>query len=217
MIVVVGNPIARAADLGGGLAGTAVRTAVAAARAGAAVQLVGKTGEDSLADEVLIALAAAGVGHVAMLRDPDRPTPLELLDEARPSPSTMLDGDDDPAVAIVPAAPGDRPTLDAGDVELALGYLPDQRVIVVAEPQTDAVVAAVAEAADFAGAQLVVVTAASSQRPDRALVLEPPADDRDGVFSLLLAELAVLLDTGASPDEALRALTARAGASSTPD
>lgn len=212
MIVVVGNPIGRAAELGGGVDGTAARAAIAAARAGADVQLVGKTGEDPLGDEVLIALAAAGVGHVAMLRDPDHPTPLTVPEDEAASPAAMLEGDDEPGVAVVPADPARRPALDAADVELALRYLPDQRVIVVAEPQTDAVVAAVAEAADYAGARLVVVASASSQRPAGALVVEAPADDRDGMFGALLGELAVLLDSGASPDEALRGLAARAGA-----
>jgi sugar/nucleoside kinase (ribokinase family) len=217
MIVVVGNPIGRAVELGGGVDGTAARTAIAAARGGGDVQLVGKTGEDPLGDEVLMALAAAGVGHVAMLRDPDHPTPLAVAAGDASPPSAMLDGDNDPPVAIVPPDPADRPALEAADVELALRYLPDQRVIVVAEPQTDAVVAVVADAADYAGAQLVVVASASSQRPARALVIEPPTDDRDGVFGSLLGELAVLLESGASPDEALRGLAARAGATPAAD
>ena len=212
MIVVVGNPIGRAVELGGGVDGTAARTAIAAARGGGDVQLVGKTGEDPLGDEVLMALAAAGVGHVAMLRDPDHPTPRAVAAGDASPPSAMLDGDSEPPVAIVPADPADRPALEAADVELALRYLPDQRVIVVAEPQTDAVVAVVADAADYAGAQLVVVASARSQRPVRALVIEPPMDDRDGLFGSLLGELAVLLESGASPDEALRGLAARAGA-----
>jgi sugar/nucleoside kinase (ribokinase family) len=212
MIVVVGNPIGRAVELGGGVDGTAARTAIAAARGGGDVQLVGKTGEDPLGDEVLMALAAAGVGHVAMLRDPDHPTPLAVPADDTSPPSAMLDGDDEPLVAIVPSDPADRPTLEAADVELALRYLPDQRVIVVAEPQTDAVVAVVADAADYAGAQLVVVASASAQRPARALVIEALMDDRDGLFGALLGELAVLLESGASPDEALRGLADRAGA-----
>jgi sugar/nucleoside kinase (ribokinase family) len=211
MIVVVGNPVGRAAELGGGVGGTAARAAIAAARAGADVQLVGKTGEDALGEEVLLALTAAGVGHAAILRDPDHATPLAVPGDDEP-PSAMLDGDDQARFAIVPADPGDRPALEAADVELALSYLPDQRVIVVAEPQTDGVVAAVSEAADYAGARLVLVASASSQRPASALVIEPPADDRDGMFGSLLGELAVLLEGGASPEEALRGLAVRAGA-----
>jgi hypothetical protein len=159
-----------------------------------------------------MALAAAGVGHVAMLRDPDHPTPLAVPTGDAAPPPAMFDGDAEPLVAVVPANPADRPTLDAADVELALRYLPDQRVIVVAEPQTDAVVAVVADAADYAGAHLVVVASASSQRPARALVIEAPMDDRDGLFGSLLGELAVLLESGASPDEAVRGLADRAGA-----
>jgi sugar/nucleoside kinase (ribokinase family) len=212
MIVVVGNPIGRATELGGGVEGPAARAAIAAARGGGDVQLVGKTGEDPLGDAVLMALTSAGVGHVAMLRDPERATPLAVLDERGQTTASMLDGDDEPRVAITPADPRDWPALDAADVELALSYLPDQRVIVVADPQSDAVVAAIGDAAEYAGARLVVVVSASSQRPAGALVVEAPADDRDGMFAALLGELAVLLDRGASPDEALRGLAARAGA-----
>jgi ribokinase len=216
MIVIVGNPIGRAAQLGGGVDGIAARAAIAAARRGAQVQLVGKTGEDPLGDEVLMALAAAGVGHAAMLRDPDHPTPLAVPEE-EPATTAMLDGDAEPRVSVVPPDAAERPVLEPGDVELALRYLPDQGVIVIAEPQPDAVVAAVREAADYAGAHLVVVAAATSPRPARALVVEAPAGDADGMFGSLLGELAVLLDSGASPDDALRRLAARAEATPAPE
>ena len=39
------------------------------------VQLVGRVGEDPAGEATLLALARDGIGHVATLRDPARPTP----------------------------------------------------------------------------------------------------------------------------------------------
>ena len=75
MIVVVGSPIAEPvgpAIRAGGLGADIARRATAS---GAAVQIVGRVGEDAAGDEVLLSLAAAGIGHVAVLREPGRPTP----------------------------------------------------------------------------------------------------------------------------------------------
>jgi ribokinase len=210
MIVVIGNPVARTAELGGGVEGVAARTALAVARAGVDVQLVGKIGEDPAGDAVLMALAAGGVGHVAMLRDPTRPTPVAVPGQ-QPASAAMLDGDDEPALAVIPADPREHPALEPADVELALRYLPDQRVIVVAEPQPEAVVAVVAEAAQYGGAQLVVVASPGSPHAGDAIVVEPPAES-GGMFASLLGELAVLLERGSTPDEALRRLAALVGA-----
>ena len=87
MIVVIGSPIGRLDDGVVVASGMASRVALAAAGAGRTVQLVGKTGDDPTADGVVLDLAAGGVGHVALLRDAGRATPLE------PMPA----GDDDAA------------------------------------------------------------------------------------------------------------------------
>jgi hypothetical protein len=75
VIVVVGQPVLR--NLGDRVdaVGSAARIATAAAGGGSTVQLVGKVGEDPDGDVLVLALAAAGVGHVAVLRDPSRRTP----------------------------------------------------------------------------------------------------------------------------------------------
>src|SRR3954452_23161821 len=101
MIVVIGNPVARARDLGAGVDGVAAQIALAAARAEADVQLVGKIGEDAAGDAVLMALAAGGVGHVAMLRDPGRGTPVATAGPA-PASAAMLDGDDERPLVVIP-------------------------------------------------------------------------------------------------------------------
>ena len=69
MIVVVGTPAWRPTEPAAP-AGLACGIALAAAAHGAAVELVGRTGDDPAGDALLIALAHAGVGHVARLRDP---------------------------------------------------------------------------------------------------------------------------------------------------
>ncbi|MEJ7697521.1 MAG: hypothetical protein WKF78_13100 [Candidatus Limnocylindrales bacterium] len=43
--------------------------AVAAVRGGARVELISKIGDDAIGDELSLALAGAGIGHVATLRD----------------------------------------------------------------------------------------------------------------------------------------------------
>ena len=73
MIVVVGVP-AWDGSMKGGAAGRACEIALAAAAAGSGVELVGRTGDDDAGDALVLALAAGGVGHVALLRDPARPT-----------------------------------------------------------------------------------------------------------------------------------------------
>ena len=108
MIVVVGQPVLR--NLGDRVVavGSAARIATAAAAGGSTVQLVGKVGEDPDGDVLVLALAAAGVGHVAVLRDPSRRTP-RLVAPARDA------GDAADAVRAGDAAGAGR-AAGAGDV-----------------------------------------------------------------------------------------------------
>lgn len=209
MIVVVGNPIARAPDSGGGLAGIPAQAAAAAVRAGAAVQLVGKAGEDRAGDDLMLALARAGVGHVALLRDPAHATPIadavdpvdELVDSPAEPPRVRPDA-------------GDRPSLDAADVELALRYLADYTTVVVAEPQPAALVTIVADAAAFAGAALVLVVDGAGSEPAppaSAVVFEAPTADPDGAFATMLGELAAAIDRGTPVAAAFREIEGRLG------
>src|SRR6185436_19279643 len=90
VIVVVGNPVARAAVDGPALAaGRPVRVAIAAVAAGATAQIVGRVGEDPAGEAALLDLARHGVGHAAILRDPSRPTPVL----AAPGDDDALDAD----------------------------------------------------------------------------------------------------------------------------
>jgi ribokinase len=216
VIVVVGLPAAGSSEAGGAAPeGTAARAALAAAAAGADVQLVGKVGDDPAGDAVLLALARGGVGHVAVLRDPARSTPtVDAVPDDDGDP--FADGDSRAAAHIAASRDGaPRPTLEAADIELALRYIADFRCLVLAEPLADPVVHAAAEAARYSGAALVVVAPsavpATWNLPAEALVLGPPDDDRDGVFARLLGDVAAAVDGGLSAPAALADVTARLG------
>ncbi|MFN8623068.1 MAG: hypothetical protein U0869_20210 [Chloroflexota bacterium] len=214
MIVVVGRPGLGAAGVGGERppAGLAALVAVAAARAGAKVELVGAVGEDPDGDSVVVALGRAGVGHAAVLRDPAGATPsAERVGGAR------------------------LPRLDAADIELGMRYLAACEVVVVADPLDEAAAGTLMDAAAYHGAQVVVVAAPGAAVPaawDRgATVLaapEPDPDDepsagRPGVGAVdeawvgLVSGFAVALESGVAPQEALKRAVAGGGWERAPD
>ena len=198
VIVVVCSPGGRIVQDRIVLAGMAGVTARAAAEAGAEVQLVGRIGDDAAADALLLQLAAAGVGHVAVLRDPARPTPLESEPvEVRPD---AVDPDDPDA-----GSPGPLHSieLDAGDVDLGLRYLTDFQVLVVLPPAAEDVVRVAVDGARWASAGLILVVEGEASPdlalPSDAIVLAAPADDPDGAFATIVGRLAAALDRGADP------------------
>jgi hypothetical protein len=195
VIVVIGSPIGRSVDDAISAAGMSSRVALAAARAGASVQVVGKTGDDATADAILLDLARGAVGHVALLRDGSRATPLE----------PVIDED---AAAEASPPPADGPAIDAADVDLGLRYLTDFSVVVLAAPATPDVVAVVSDAAGWAAARMVLIAAVGSVVPEGlpadVVVFEAPDDDPDGVFADLVGSFAAALDDGADPGEAFR-------------
>jgi len=214
VIVVVGQPALMESEHGPELAGLPARIAAAAAAQGGSVQLVGAAGEDAAGDEVVLALARAGVGHVALIRKAGHVTPVRAASDPF--------GDDLDNEAPPPAAP----PLDPGDVDLALRYLPEADVIVVAEPGSPGIFGVAAQAAGWFDARLIVLAhegaAELSGLPADSIVFEPPADDRGGAFATMVAAFAVALDSGEAPAEAFErsvagASWASASASPTPD
>lgn len=177
MIVVIGRP---RLDVGGELDGPQGRLATAAAAAGGRVELVGSVGDDADGDTVAIELGRAGVGHAALLRDPAAATPSA-------------------------SAESPLPRLEAADIELALRYLADCHVLVLAEPLSPDATAVVVEAAGYHGAALIVIrhaeTASPAGLPDSATVLESVEGD-GGAFIELVARYAVQLDAGRPASEA---------------
>jgi hypothetical protein len=213
VIVVVGQLYYRETEAGPDLDGLPARIALAAAAAGRPVQVVGKVGEDPAGDAVVLALARGGVGHVALLRDAGRGTPLtraaddealvpdDEAPEASPAPATT---------GAVPAgSPALVPALDAADVELALRYLTEFGVLVLAERCDPGVVRVASDAVAWAGASLIALVPAGETDPAGlpadAIVFEAPDDDPDGVFAATVGAFAAALDEGDDPASAFRA------------
>jgi hypothetical protein len=227
MIVIVGSPVAQPGGqqrIAGGLGAEVAR---AAAAAGAAVQLVGRVGEDAAGDQVLLDLAAAGVGHVAVLREPGRPTPTAadalIADGGSTSPDgpvlgeAMLADDDLDEASGATAGQTEPPaglSVDAGDVELALRYVPDYRVLILAADLDPAALGAVVAGAAWSGAHLVALVADGTPTdtlPEGATVLLRPAVDPDRTFATMVAGYAVALDRGDEPRAAFASVQRSGG------
>jgi hypothetical protein len=213
VIVVIGSPIGRLDDDVLAAGGTASRVALAAARLGRTVQLVGKTGDDPTADAVVLDLARGGVGHVALLRDPGRETPLETV---------WPDAIDDDAAEVDPDLRGANPApippgpaLEAADVELGLRYLTDFAVVVLAEPADPETIAVVADAARWGEARMILVVSVGQTVPDglpgEATVFESPPTDPDSAFADLVGTFAASIDEGTEPGAAFRSSIASDG------
>jgi sugar/nucleoside kinase (ribokinase family) len=202
VIVVIGSPIGRLEDQVLSAGGTASRVALAAAGLGRTVQLVGKTGDDPTADGVVLDLARSGVGHVALLRDPGRATPMEMTAPDAP------DGPDAEDEASDGVAGGPGPALEAADVDLGLRYLTDFGVVVLAEVADPATVAVVADAARWAAVRMILVVDPGKDipmgLPDDVVVFEAPAADPDGAFATVVGTFAASLDAGTEPAAAFR-------------
>jgi len=222
VIVVIGPTALRIAPSGvGSVVGTAPQIAAAAAADGATVEILTKIGEDGAAEDLLLALARARVGHLAVLRDPARPTSLAMDDVASPDddlePVLAMLAEAEAAAGRPPGSPSEPPvalTLEPADLALGLRYLRDYRVVIAVEPIADGGAAVIAEAAAFADAGLVVVAPAGLATPAAyaaATLIEAPADDPDGAFAGLVGRYAAALDRGILPAEAFRAATAAGG------
>ncbi|MGA3031101.1 MAG: hypothetical protein ABSE58_10300 [Candidatus Limnocylindrales bacterium] len=212
MIVVVGLPAyADSPDCEECAGGLAVQVAAAAKSRGGEVELVGKIGDDGAGDTVVVALGRLGVGHAALLRDPARPTPV-LTVAAADDDAAEVDAEM-PEVRLLPESPDARPALEAADVELALRYLPQAGVIVLADTLLESAVVAGAEGADFAAARLIVLLPAGATAPAvpaGAIVLEAPPED-DGSFGRLVGLFAGALDAGVEPEAAFKEAVAATG------
>jgi hypothetical protein len=103
--------------------------------------------------------------------------------------------------------------LEAADLDLALRYLPEVRVVVVVEMPAP-IVATAADRTQWSGAALIVVSRASAggavlpaELPDGAIVLEAPASDPDATFAGFVGAFAARLDAGATAADAWAATT----------
>ena len=219
MIVVLGRPSVYRPEPDGELApgGLATEIARAVAQHGGAVELAGAIGDDPEGDRVVVELGRAGIGHAAVLRDPAARTPAS--------------GVTTPAVPASLERPA--PRLEAADVELALGYLAECHVLVVADPLEPDALSAALRAADYHGAAAVIVAEAGEVDPeelgDRVTLLERPSTESapadaelpeledapapgaeetvepGNAFADFVAEYALRLDRGETPARAFAA------------
>ena len=107
------------------------------------------------------------------------------------------------------------PSLDAADIALALDYLPDYRVVVVAQSLDAEALAATV------GCGPLVRRSADRRReqrprsdaslPEDATVLEAPDDDAEGAFAAVVGRYAAALDAGTAPGEAFAAASGATG------
>jgi hypothetical protein len=106
----------------------------------------------------------------------------------------------------------DASTIEPADLELALRYLPDIRVIVLASPEP-ALLRMAAEGSSWSSASLVVLGPLDGDAADvagaaGAIILEPPKHDPDEAFAGLVAAFARRVDAGDAPAGAWRSTLA---------
>lgn len=106
--------------------------------------------------------------------------------------------------------------LSAEDLELALRYVTDIAVLVLADPGRPELVKVADDAAAFAGARLVIVAAdgdgiAGASSSSDATILQAPARDPDGAFAALVGNYAAALDVGEDPAAAWAVVSSRLG------
>jgi len=208
MIVVLGSLALREAPAATAV-GRAPEIAMAAAARGAMVEVIGRVGDDRAGDALVIALAGAGVGHAAVLRDPVHATPVV---------PPAVDDDPDPFAddAPLPAgASGGGPRLEPADVTLGLSYLTSFGVLVVADDVPAGALPACIEGAQFAGAHLVVLLRSGRRPPatvpaDATVLVAPDVED-DGAFAALVGAYAAAVDGGDEPAAAFRIATGSVG------
>jgi hypothetical protein len=104
--------------------------------------------------------------------------------------------------------------IEPADIELALRYLQDVRVVVAADLDP-AGLSAAAAGAGYAGAALIVIRtgaasgpAATEGLPESAVWLQAPASDPDGTFAGFVGAFAARLDGGEAPADAWDATVA---------
>jgi ribokinase len=182
--------------------GKSANQAVAAARLGAAVELVAAVGDDDLGAEALAELEREGVGVAGVARIAGTPTGVALI---------VVDEAGENQIAVASGANGE---LGREAVEAAVtgagpagGAAPGARppaVVLLGLEVPDAAVRAGALAGAAAGARLVL-------NPAPARVLEDAVLDLGPVLTPNAAE-ALALTGAADPEAAARSLTERTGA-----
>jgi hypothetical protein len=229
VIVVIGSPVAVRAGKRLFPAGRSLTVAEAVKSAGGETQIIGKVADDLAGDAIVVELGRRGIGHAALARTGER-TPIadgpqaaaDALEATDPlTAAELLDatnGTSEPSEATSPgAAPGKPPpdglALEPADLKLALGYLPDIGVIVVAAPLADDAAKVVADSAAYNSVPLVALVEPGGSVPAAfggAIVLEVPPEAAES-FDRLVGAFATRLERGAEAGDALRDAVAAGG------
>ena len=172
--------------------GKSANQAVAAARAGAAVRMIGAVGDDDLGEEAVQQLAAEGIDVAAVQRLASAPTGVALI---------AVDARGENQIAV---ASGANAELAPEAVEAALAGAAAGGVALIALEVPDAPVLAGARAARAAGLTVVVNPAPARPLGDALLDLAPILTPNGGEAAALSGE--------DDPEAAARALSARTGA-----
>ncbi len=157
-----------------------------------------------------VALSAAAAGSTVQLvaRVVDEPAGDAMLQH-------LTDGGVSHVATLRQPATLDGPVLEAADLELALRYLTDVGVLVLAEHDPALAAVAVAAAA-WNHASLVVLLSPGApvpgDLPSDATVLASPDADPDGAFGSLVGAYAAALDRGVDAATAFRSTITAANA-----
>jgi hypothetical protein len=157
---------------------------------------------------------------VAILRDPSRATPAIAPTPADDPAFDDADGDRTMADDRDSAAAADGLSLEPADIELALRYLPDYRVLVVADSLAEPSLRVALDAASWNGAVVVVIVPAGSAQSvaaDDATVIEAPPRDPDDAFAGIVGAYAAAIDRGEEPAEAFASASSTLGWSAVSD
>jgi hypothetical protein len=122
-----------------------------------------------------------------------------------PEPDADAAAFDEPSDDAPSDAVPDAPVLESADLELALRYLPDYRVLVIADPLPAGAIDVAVAAAGWSGAALVVLVPTGTTPPElasEATVMEAPTTDPDDAFASVVGAYAAALDRGEEPGEA---------------
>lgn len=163
-----------------GLGGKGANQAVAAARLGANVSMVGKVGDDAAGAEMVKGLEDVGVDTRGIGRD-----------RARGSGLAVITVDDEAENAIV-VSPGANEALAAADIDAAAGRLAEAAVVLA---QLEVPLGTIVHAARLAGGRVILNPA-----PAPAGSLEPALLGAVDVLVPNRSELAILTGTPESAD-----------------
>jgi ribokinase len=171
--------------------GKSANQAVAAARQGAAVRMIGAVGDDDLGEEAAGQLEAEGIDVSAVQRLSSAPTGVALI---------AVDAKGENQIAV---ASGANAALSPEAVEAALAGA-DGGVALIGLEVSDAAVLAGARAARAAGLQVVLNPAPARPLSDELLALSPVLTPNGGEAAALSGE--------DDPEAAARVLASRTGA-----